>query len=134
MNMCGPSRPPMSRIVMPSAISRMTSTAAAELVSRSLTSRPPRRRPVRTGSAAGRSASSVMAGLQQQGEGWAGGLGAAGELDELRRDRVRVDDRVAPVVEADVLGQQLGAQPVAVAHDRIDADGRAPGHAAARAA
>src|SRR3954465_5216817 len=117
MNMCGPSRPPMSRIVMPSAISRMTSTAAAELVSSSLTSRPPRRRRVRTGSAAGRSASSVMAGLQQQGEGWAGGLGAAGELDELGRDRVRVDDRVAPAVGAGGAGAELGAHPAGGGHD-----------------
>ena len=35
-----------------------------------------------------------------------------------------VDDRIAPVVEADPLGQQLGAEPVAVAGDRVEAQSR----------
>src|SRR4051794_28543567 len=107
MNMCAPSRPLRSTIVMPSAASRMTRRAAAELVSSSLTSTPPRRPALRAGSALGASASSVTTGLEQQGEGRASGLGAAGELDELGTDGLCVDDRVAPVVEADVLGQQL---------------------------
>ena len=46
-------------------------------------------------------------------------------------DRAAVDDRVAPVVELDPLGEQLGAQPVAVAGDRVDA--QVPLHAAALA-
>ena len=49
----------------------------------------------------------------------------AGVGEQLGRDRPAVDDRVAPVVEDDHLGQQLGAQPVAVARDRIDAQVRA---------
>jgi hypothetical protein len=37
------------------------------------------------------------------------------------RNRPAVDHRVAPVVEPDQLREQLGAQPVAVARDRVDA-------------
>ena len=51
-----------------------------------------------------------------------------------RCDRLAVDDRIAPVVEADVLGQQLGAEPVAVAGDRVDAERSGAGHAATRRA
>src|SRR5205085_11444825 len=39
-----------------------------------------------------------------------------------RRDLRLVDDRVAPVVEADQLGEQLGAQAVRLAGDRVDAE------------
>ena len=110
--MCAVSRPRMSRSVRPSASRRIVSSAAAELVSSSLrstavphaASRPPAVR------RAGASAPALTAGLQEQCEGRAGGDGAAGERDELGRDRLAVDDRVAPVVEADVLGEQLGAE------------------------
>ena len=37
-------------------------------------------------------------------------------------NRAGVDDGVAPVVEGDALGQQLGAQPVALAGDGVDHD------------
>src|SRR2546423_1405106 len=43
-----------------------------------------------------------------------GGPGAAGRLD-----RGRVDHRIAPVVGAHAIGEQLGAQAVAVAADRV---------------
>ena len=65
---------------MPSAASRMVNKAAAELVSSSLTLTPPGPRARRPGSARGVSATSVTAGLQQQGEGRAGGLGAPRDL------------------------------------------------------
>jgi hypothetical protein len=39
-------------------------------------------------------------------------------------DRGRVDEREAPVVEVDALGKELGAEPVAVARDRVDAEPR----------
>ena len=35
--------------------------------------------------------------------------------------RLGVDDRVAPLVERDALGQQLGAHAVGLAGDRVDA-------------
>ena len=41
---------------------------------------------------------------------------------KVNGDRYRVDDRVTPVVEADELGQQLGAQPVPIARDGVDSE------------
>ena len=43
-----------------------------------------------------------------------------GRARRARAGRALRDDRVAPVVEADVLGQELGAQAVRVAGDRVD--------------
>src|ERR1700751_1169957 len=49
------------------------------------------------------------------------GLGRpAGELLELRRDRAPVEQRIAPVIERDPLREQLGAQPVRCACNRVD--------------
>src|SRR5258705_7980593 len=45
---------------------------------------------------------------------------SAGVVEELVRDTPRGDDRVAPVVELDELGQQLRAHPEAVAGDAVD--------------
>ena len=39
-----------------------------------------------------------------------------------RRERLAVDDGIAPLVQADGLGQQLGAVAVGVAGDRVDED------------
>jgi hypothetical protein len=58
--------------------------------------------------------------LDEQGECRAGTSGALGMLDELLGDRAPVDDRVAPLVERDHLGQQLGTHPVGLAGDRVD--------------
>ena len=49
--------------------------------------------------------------------------GAARVDEQLVGDRAAVDDRVAPVVEGDPLREQLGAEPVPVAGDRIDRAG-----------
>src|SRR6476469_9057934 len=65
---------------------------------------------------------------QAQGELWARLGGLASVREQGGRDRLAVDDRVAPFVELDSLGQQLGAQAVAAAGDGIHADAR---HAAA---
>src|SRR5689334_8526481 len=108
MNMWAPSRPSMWRIVTPSAISRTVSTVATAMVSSSLPSAPPSRVARRRARAVGgASVRSVMAGLQQEGEGGAGCGGAARERLEPGRDGVGIDDREAPVVEADVLREQL---------------------------
>src|SRR4051794_24990498 len=66
---------------------------------------------------------------QPQRELWAGVRGLACVCDQLAGDRLAVDDRVAPLVELDALRQQLGAEAVAGAGDRIDPDAGA--HAAA---
>src|SRR5436305_2101143 len=39
---------------------------------------------------------------------------------ELRRKRITVDDRVAPVIGADAFGEQLHAQTAGLARDRAD--------------
>ena len=46
--------------------------------------------------------------------------GAARVGEQLLGDRAAVDDRVAPVVELDPLGEQLGAEAVPGAGDRVD--------------
>jgi len=43
------------------------------------------------------------------------------EAKQVRQDLGLVEDRVAPVVEADQLGKQLRAQPVRLTGDRVDA-------------
>src|SRR3954462_6283942 len=48
--------------------------------------------------------------------------GAQCVLAQLRRDLVVEDDRIAPVVELDPLGEELGAQAVPVAGDRVKLD------------
>src|SRR6478736_6559488 len=67
---------------------------------------------------------------QAQGERGARAHGALGVLAQLGPD-LAVDDRIAPVVEPDALGQQLGAQTVAGTRDRVDHDLDAP-HGAPR--
>ena len=61
-----------------------------------------------------------LALLDQQRQRGTGGDGAASEVFEVKGDRGRVDDRVAPVVEADDFGKQLGAETVTVAGDGVD--------------
>ena len=58
---------------------------------------------------------------EQQGELRALRDRPAGMRFEAGRQRVPVDNRVAPVVEANPLGKQLGTDAVAVAGDRVDA-------------
>src|SRR5690349_570387 len=60
--------------------------------------------------------------LEQEREHRAGGDRALRVLLQARRDGRRVDDRVAPLVERDPLRQELGAEPVALARDRVHAD------------
>lgn len=43
-----------------------------------------------------------------------------GEIDQLRRELLALEDRIAPVIQADHLGQQLSAQPVGDAVNQID--------------
>src|SRR5437899_882058 len=52
----------------------------------------------------------------------AGVRGPAGEVREPGVDGPPVDHRIPPFVEADVLGEQLGAEAVGLAGDRIDPD------------
>ena len=49
---------------------------------------------------------------------------APSEPEQVGRHLGLVEDRIAPVVEADQLGQQLGAQAVRLARDRVDAQPR----------
>ena len=70
----------------------------------------------------GRSLTSGRSLGQAQGEGGAGDCGPAGVRDEVLGQLVRVDGRVAPLVELDPLGQQLGAEPVRGAVDGVDGD------------
>src|SRR4051794_18160529 len=69
---------------------------------------------------------------QPQRELRAGVRGLARVGDQLTWDRLAVDDRIAPLVELDPLREQLGAQAMAGAGDRVDPDASA--HAAARSA
>ena len=41
-------------------------------------------------------------------------------LDQAGRNLAGPDDRVAPIVEADHFGEQLGAEPVTVAADPVE--------------
>ena len=65
----------------------------------------------------------VELGAVSERELRAGVRGAARVDEQLLRDRAAVDDRIAPLVELDPLREQLGAQPVAGAGDRVDAQG-----------
>ena len=60
---------------------------------------------------------------QLEGERRAGGHGAAGLAVQLGRYRTPVHDGVAPLVEPDQLGQQLGADAVPGAVDRVHQEG-----------
>src|SRR5207302_1746315 len=55
--------------------------------------------------------------FQTEGDNGAGLDGPAGMGQEAAVDGRVVDDRIAPVVERDALGEQLGAEAVAVAPD-----------------
>ena len=57
-------------------------------------------------------------------------VSAFGMLLELAGNGLGIDYRVAPLVERDPLGEELGAQAVRLAFDRIDTEG--PAHALAR--
>ncbi|HLY84366.1 MAG TPA: hypothetical protein VKQ71_15370, partial [Acidimicrobiales bacterium] len=59
---------------------------------------------------------------EQQGQRGAGGDGAPGVSLQGGGDGARVDDGVAPVVELDPLGKEVGAQAVARTGDRVDDD------------
>ena len=72
---------------------------------------------------------------QPEGKNRTDGHCPPGVVEEIVRDGARRDDRIAPVIELDQLGQQLGAHPVPVAGDPVDGEGRASsrsGHQAAR--
>jgi len=43
-----------------------------------------------------------------------------GMLEDARRDVARLDDRIAPVIEADQLREQLSAKRMTVAADPVD--------------
>jgi hypothetical protein len=58
--------------------------------------------------------------LQPEGEQGAGAHGLAGVRQQMPWHGGVADHRVAPVVERDQFGQQLGAQATAVAGDGID--------------
>src|ERR1041384_142219 len=59
-------------------------------------------------------------GLQLEGQHRAEGDGALGVPGQVPRDRFWRDHRVAPLVQSNQLGHQLGAQPVAVAFNHVD--------------
>ena len=46
--------------------------------------------------------------------------GTPGMIDEVVSDRARVEDGVAPVVQADALGKQLGTDAVGFARNRVN--------------
>lgn len=46
--------------------------------------------------------------------------GTPSVIDEVVSDRARVEDGVAPVVQADALGKQLGTDPVGFACNRVN--------------
>ena len=75
------------------------------------------RAPPRTG----RRRNSAVTFLEDQGQRRAGVGRPPGEAEQLGRDLCLIEDRVTPVVEPDQLGEQLGAQAVGLAHDRVDA-------------
>ena len=83
----------------------------------------------RSAVAAGRPESSVRrstyelrSGLvEEQRQRRAGVDRAPGQPEQVGRHLGLVEDRIAPVVEADQLGQQLRAQAVGLARDRVDA-------------
>ena len=54
----------------------------------------------------------------------AGRDGPARVAGERRRDRARIDEREAPVVERDALREELGTEAVTLAGDRVDAERR----------
>jgi diguanylate cyclase (GGDEF)-like protein len=60
--------------------------------------------------------------LQSQGERRTGGHRPTGEPFQVNGDHTVGDDRKAPFVEGDQLGQELTAQSVRVAGDRVDDD------------
>ena len=46
-------------------------------------------------------------------------------LDEGGRNAAGFDDRIAPIIEADQLREQLGAKPVTIAANAVDLQGLA---------
>src|SRR5690349_1110076 len=62
----------------------------------------------------------ALAAHEPERERRAGVRGAARQILERGTDRLAVDQWVSPLVERDVLRQQLGAQPVAIAADGIE--------------
>jgi hypothetical protein len=59
--------------------------------------------------------------VEQQRERRAAVGRATGVLDQLQWELRIVEDRVAPLVQPDPFGEQLGAQPVRDAIDPVDA-------------
>src|SRR5439155_16128047 len=70
-----------------------------------------------------------LAALDHQCQAGAHRDRAPGFLRELGRDGALLDDRVAPLVERDQLGEQLRAVAVRVAQDRVDSQVLAHGPA-----
>lgn len=60
-----------------------------------------------------------------QGQRRAGGGGPPGRRHQVR-GQIGADHRIAPVVEGDRLWEQIGTDPMAVAHDRVEHHPEAP--------
>src|ERR1044072_1642509 len=124
MNMCSVRRPPSQRIVTPSAISSAVSTAAVAQVRSSLPAVPAdaRTRDVTQPPVPTPGEGRVWGRTRRCGGRGGGACGAArrgggGGGRRVGGDRLGVEDRVAPVVELDPLGEQLGARAVTRAGD-----------------
>jgi len=65
------------------------------------------------------------ASLQCKRQHWTSSDGSLGQRHEAIWDLCLTDDRVAPIVEADQLRQQLRALPVPVAFDAVDGESHA---------
>src|SRR5580693_907146 len=62
----------------------------------------------------------LVGGDEQEGHGGAGVDGAAGQGEQVGGHRAGADQRVAPRVGGDQLGQQFDADTVRLARDRVD--------------
>src|SRR5580698_284297 len=82
-------------------------------------------RPSRRPRGAGPGIGLIGPGGKQQREGRAGRHRAPGQRNQLVRHRAGGDDRVAPRVGGDELGQQLNAQAMGLAGDRVHPQPRA---------
>jgi hypothetical protein len=63
--------------------------------------------------------------LQCKRQHWTSCDGSLGQRHEVIRDVGPSDDRIAPIVEADQLRQQLGALAVPVTFDAVDRESHA---------
>jgi hypothetical protein len=61
-----------------------------------------------------------LAALDEESECWTCGCGPLGVFEQHGCDQVTVEDGVAPVIDGDHLRQQLSAEAVRLAGDRVD--------------